>query len=188
MTSLPNAQLTHVGLFVRNLRVMTDFYCRTLGMVVTDAGPFGGRELAFLSRSPNEHHQLVMIQDPKQEQVSISALSQISFRLEDLEALRTFYAFLSTEKAADLEGRNHGNSWSLYFFDPERNKIEIYVPTPWQLSQPWRAPLDLTQPVDTIFAETERLVRENPTTQPAEQWSRTMAQKMGLAPAEQEEV
>ena len=144
MTSLPNAQLTHVGLFVRNLKLMTDFYCHTLGMVVTDSGPFGNRELAFLSRSPDEHHQLVMIHDPALKG-GMSALSQISFRLENLEALRTFYAFLSAEKAPDLEGRNHGNSWSLYFFDPERNKIEIYVPTPWQLSQPWRAPLNLTQ-------------------------------------------
>ena len=185
MTSLPNAQLTHVGLFVRNLKVMTDFYCRTLGMVVTDAGPYGGRELAFLSRSPDEHHQLVMIRDPNQQAASISALSQISFRLENLEALRQFHVFLRAEKATDLEGRNHGNSWSLYFFDPERNKIEIYVPTPWQLSQPWRAPLDLTQPADAIVAETERLVRENPSTQPAAQWSRKMARKMGLAMAEQ---
>ena len=187
MTSLPNAQLTHVGLFVRNLKLMTDFYCRTLGMVVTDSGPFGNRELAFLSRSPDEHHQLVMIHDPALKS-GMSALSQISFRLENLEALRTFYAFLSAEKAPDLEGRNHGNSWSLYFFDPERNKIEIYVPTPWQLSQPWRAPLDLTQSAQAIVAETERLVSANPTTQPAAQWSQAMARKMGFANAARENV
>ena len=83
MKPLPNAQLTHIGLFVRDLKVMTEFYCRTLGMVVTDAGPYGGRELAFLSRCPNEHHQLVMICDPQQQQANISALSQISFRLDD---------------------------------------------------------------------------------------------------------
>ncbi|MCZ4314824.1 VOC family protein [Comamonadaceae bacterium G21597-S1] len=187
MTLLPNAQLTHVGLFVRNLQVMTDFYCRMLGMVVTDSGPFGGRELAFLSRSPDEHHQLVMIHDPSRTECA-SALSQISFRLENLEALRTFYAFLAEEKASDLEGRNHGNSWSLYFFDPERNKIEIYVPTPWQLSQPWRAPLDLTKTADAIVAETERLVSQNPTTQPAEQWSRAMARRMGFASTVNEEA
>ncbi len=185
MNSLPNAQLTHVGLFVRNLKVMTDFYCRNLGMVITDSGPYGGRELAFLSRSPDEHHQLVMIHDPEHKG-GFSALSQISFRLENLEALRQFYAFLESENAAGLEGRNHGNSWSLYFFDPERNKIEIYVPTPWQISQPWRAPLDLSKPADAIVIETERLLRENPTTQPVAQWSREMARKMGFSNAVQE--
>jgi len=179
MNSLPNAQLTHVGIYVRNLKLMADFYCRTLGMVITDAGPFGGRELAFLSRSPNEHHQVVMIEDPALKP-GFSALGQISFRLENLEALRQFYAFLAEQKATALEGRNHGNSWSLYFLDPEGNKIEIYVPTPWQLAQPWRAPLDLTQPANSIVAETEKLVRDNPTTRPVEQWSREMAQRMGL--------
>ena len=183
MPALPNAQLTHVGIFVRDLKVMTDFYCRTLGMVITDGGPFAGRELAFLSRNPNEHHQLVMIQDPAQ-QPGMSALGQISFRLETLEALREFYAFLTAEKAAGLEGRNHGNSWSLYFFDPEGNKIEIYTATPWQISQPWRAPLDLTAPADEILAETERLLSQNSTVRPVEQWSREMAQRMGFSPAQ----
>lgn len=179
MHSLPNAQLTHVGLFVRNLAVMQEFYCRMLGMVVTDAAPFAGRELAFLSRSPTEHHQLVMIHDPARTEAQ-SALSQISFRLDGLEALREFHAFLVGEKATGLEGRNHGNSWSLYFFDPEDNKIELYCATPWQIAQPWRAPLDLTVPAAQIVADTERLLRDVPSARPVAAWSRDMERRLGL--------
>lgn len=180
MASLPNAQLTHVGLYVRDLKAMVDFYCRHLGMVVSDAGNFLGRDLTFLSRNPNEHHQLVLIHDPARTD-DTSPLNQLSFRLEDLEALRAYHAFLMKEEAMGLEGRNHGNSWSLYFFDPEGNKIEMYVPTPWAISQPWRAPLDLTRPAGEIYAETETVVKQNPTMRPMSQWSAEMRVRLAAA-------
>lgn len=180
MEALPNAQLTHVGMFVKNLTVMKTFYCRNLGMVVTDEGPYGGRELAFLSRSPDEHHQVVMIQDPDRSP-SVSALNQISFRLDNLESLRTYYAWLADQQSTGLEGRNHGNSWSLYFFDPEGNKIELYVPTEWHVPQPWRAPLDLTLPADDIVAQTRKAVAELEQHQPMSDWSADMRARLGVA-------
>jgi catechol 2,3-dioxygenase len=177
MARVPNAQLTHVGLYVRNIAVMSDFYCKILGLVITDSGPFQGRELAFFSRNANEHHQIVMVRDPSRPEAPAS-LNQISFRLDNLEALRQYYAYLSEQRVEGLEGRNHGNSWSAYFFDPEGNKIEVYVPTSWHVSQPWRAPLDLTLSADEIISQTERLMRENPTSQPAQQWSAAMSEKL----------
>lgn len=177
-SSVPNAQLTHVGMYVRDLPAMTEFYCRVLGMVVTDGGPFMGRELAFLSRDPEEHHQIVMIYDPKRPAVS-SALNQISFRIDDLEGLRRYYALLVDQPGlTGLEGRNHGNSWSVYFFDPEGNKIELYVPTEWHVAQPWRAPLDLTKPADAIIAETASQLETNPATRPAKQWSKELRARL----------
>ncbi|CAN5704864.1 hypothetical protein BH09PSE5_BH09PSE5_49050 [soil metagenome] len=178
-TSVPNAQLTHVGIPARNLDVLVEFYGRVMGMVVTDRGHFLGRDLAFLSRSPDEHHQIVMIYDPASVSRE-SALGQLSFRLDDLEALRRYHALLLKEEGVvGLEGRNHGNSWSLYFFDPEGNKIELYVPTPWHVSQPWRAPLDLTRPADSIVDETRQLMAGNPTSRPMDEWSRELKAKLG---------
>jgi catechol 2,3-dioxygenase len=177
-TPIPNAQLTHVGLYVRNLARMTEFYCRVLGMVVTDGAPFMGRELNFLSRDPAEHHQIVMIHDPARPETG-SAINQISFRVDDLEQLRQFYALLGEQEGVQgLEGRNHGNSWSLYFFDPEGNKIELYVPTEWHVSQPWRAPLDLTQPAAAIVAETKEHVEANPSARPMQQWSDELRKRL----------
>jgi catechol 2,3-dioxygenase len=187
MSSIPNAQITHIGIYVRDLPVMTKFYCQVMGMVVSDGGPFGGRELAFLTRSSDEHHQLVMIHDPERP-AAVSTLGQISFRLADLESLRQYYALLSELAVDGLEGRNHGNSWSLYMFDPEGNKIEIYVPTPWQVSQPWRAPLDLTKPADAIVEETRVLMQTAPGAQSAESWGRAMEAKLGQPSKVQEGV
>ena len=168
--TVPNAQLTHIGILVRDMDGMIAFYQRVMGMKQVDRGIIGTRELGFLSRSPDEHHQLVLVRDPAAPAPAISTVGQIAFRLDDLEALRTYYRLLGEWQAPGLEGRNHGNSWSLYFFDPEGNKIELYVPTPWQFRQPWREALDLTLPADAIVARTEQLFRETPGTMPLAQW------------------
>ncbi len=169
--TVPNAQLSHIGIAVQDMDRMIGFYQRFLGMKLVDRGTMAGRDLAFLSRTPEEHHQLVMIQDPSRAPRE-STLGQLSFRLDDLEALCTFYALLEEAGVTGLEGRNHGNSWSLYCFDPEGNKIELYVPTDWHFPQPWRAPLDLHQSAAYIRAETEALFREVPNTVSMAEWKR----------------
>ncbi len=173
MSKLPDAQLSHIGLRVGDLPKMIAFYERTLGLVLTDKGALSGRELAFLSRNPEEHHQVVMVHDPASKE-PLSSAQQISFKLKTLEDLRTFYAALLVQKVSGLEGRDHGNSWSLYFFDPEGNKIELYLPTPWHVSQPWRASLDLAMPAEAILAQTAQRMKENPTSRPAAEWTDEM--------------
>ena len=168
--TVPNAQLTHIGILVRDMDNMIAFYQRVMGMKLIDRGAMGPRELAFLSRSPEEHHQLVLVCDPTTPSPEKSTVGQLAFRIDDLEGLRTYWRLLGQWQLPGLEGRNHGNSWSLYFFDPEGNKIELYVSTPWQFKQPWREPLDLTQPADAIVARTEQLFRETPGTTPLAQW------------------
>ena len=140
----PAAQLTHIGLCVADLDAMVEFYTRLLGMVVTDQGEFLGRHLAFLSRRASEHHQLVLVTGRNAER-DVQLLSQLSFRLEDedLGALRWYQARALQLGAAGMEARNHGNTWSIYFHDPEGNRLEVYTATPWYVRQPWRVPLDL---------------------------------------------
>lgn len=157
---LPNAQLTHVGVYVRDIDAMVAFYRRTLGMLLNDMGEMNGRTLAFLSRSDNEHHQLVLAHDPQRQQGGESSLNQVSFRVESLAALRDFYLALQPLNLPGMEGRHHGNSWSFYFFDPEGNKIEIYAVTQWQVKQPWRRPMDLTQPLEVLEKETAAYLKE----------------------------
>jgi 3-(3-hydroxy-phenyl)propionate hydroxylase len=57
---IPNVQLTHAGVYVKNMVVMTAFYTQHLGLIVVDQGVLNGTELTFLSRSENEHHQVVL--------------------------------------------------------------------------------------------------------------------------------
>ena len=179
MSAPPPAQLTHVGLYVEDMDKMADFYQRLMGMVVTDQGEFLGKRLTFLSRDADEHHQLVLVTGRKVPN-GVLLLSQVSFRLEeeDLEGLRWFRRTAIELGATGMEGRNHGNSWSIYFEDPEGNRLELYAPTRWYVSQPWRVALDLDQTDEQIRAETLKLIEESATWKPVEEWKKELAARL----------
>jgi len=176
---VPDAQLTHVGLYVRDLEGMIEFYSRVLGLVLTDSGDYylGGR-IAFLSRNPEEHHQIVMASGRPDD--APTTINQLSFRVKNLEDLRRFFTVLVAEQAKEIAPRNHGNAWSIYFSDPEDNRIELYTPFPWYVGQPYGKALDLTEPAEAIVARTEALIRDDPTACPREAWMAKL--KTRLAP------
>jgi catechol-2,3-dioxygenase len=174
---LPDAQLTHVGIYAQDLDRMVDFYCRTLGLLLIDLGDMNGVRLAFLSRSEQEHHQLVLAHNPQRKPSGDTTLNQVSFRVAGLAQLCELYRALLPAQLTGMEGRHHGNSWSFYFFDPEGNKVEVYAVTPWQVRQPWRQPLDLSRPVADIEAETRAYLASVPH-QPLAEWQAQMRQRL----------
>ena len=95
-----------------------------------------------------------------------------------LEDLRQYYPWLVKEGVKKLDPRNHGNAWSIYFADPEGNRVELYCSSPWHVSQPFGEPLDLTEPADVIRAKTEAMVKQDPTCQPMDVWVAEMQRKM----------
>ena len=52
-------RLSHVGLYVRDVPKMIDFYTKVLGFVVSDGAEDG--RITFLSRNPSDHHQVVLV-------------------------------------------------------------------------------------------------------------------------------
>jgi catechol 2,3-dioxygenase-like lactoylglutathione lyase family enzyme len=174
VTPIPDAQLTHVGLYVDDMEKMVSFYTGLLGLVVTDHGGFLGRELTFLSRRADEHHQLVLVTGRTAVRDTV-LLSQVSFRVDGLDAVKYFHRRALELGATAMEGRNHGNSWSIYFEDPEGNRIEIYTPTPWYVRQPCRVPLDVTASNEAIEAATIALIEESATWRPVETWQAELA-------------
>lgn len=173
----PNAQLTHVGLYVDDMEAMVGFYTGLIGFVVTDSGEFLGRRLTFLSRRADEHHQMVLVTGRRAPE-DIALLSQVSFRVDGLPALRWFHDRALELGARGMEGRNHGNSWSIYFEDPEGNRLELYTTTPWYVSQPWRVALDLSQTDEQIEAETLGLIEGGATWEPVGRWQDSMAARL----------
>lgn len=155
MSDKPKAQLAHVGLYCDDIEKMREFYTRILGFVVSDTGKLGDTTLMFMSLSPEEHHQFVLI-SPKPNPGS--NINQISFRVPGLEDVRKFYRILKTEGAQIQRCTDHGNAWSVYFFDPEGNRLEIYTPSPWYVPQPFGEPLDLDASVDEIIETTKTLL------------------------------
>ena len=183
MPGLPEAQLCHVGLYTFDLEKMVDFYTRIFGLVVTDRGVSGrGYHIAFLSRQPGEHHQVALAEGRPKEAVH-STINQLSFRVGSLEDMRRYYAFLVKEAVPKLEPRNHGNAWSIYFHDPEGNRVEVYCNSPWYVSQPFGEPLDYTEPAEVIMAKTQEMVQQDPTWRPMDEWSADIRKKIDQAAA-----
>ena len=176
MTAAPEAQLAHVGYYVRDLDKMVAFYTRVFGMVVTDHGVStrpGAPTMAFLSRNPDEHHQIAFATG-RGEDVP-TTINQISFRVHGLAELLVWHRKLLELGVEKIDPRTHGNAWSLYFLDPEGNRLELYTPTEWHVSQPFGHPFDPTRPEQEIRAETAEMVKQDPTHCPIDEWSRKLA-------------
>jgi catechol 2,3-dioxygenase len=177
-------RFSHFGLFVTDLSKMRDFYTRVMGFAVNDAGfsRMFQAPILFLSRHEEVHHQIVLV-EKRPAEIGFNVLNQMSFRLPSLGDLRRFVAEIEGEDIAELGPLNHGNAWSVYFKDPERNPIEIYVDSPWYTPQPCGEPLDLRRDDTEIYAETEALCRRVPGFMSREAWMQGAAARIAAASA-----
>jgi catechol 2,3-dioxygenase len=176
MTAAPEAQLAHVGYYVRDLDKMVAFYGRVFGLKVTDTGLStrpGAPTMAFLSRNPEEHHQIAFATGRGADVPT--TINQISFRVGSLADLLVWHRKLVELGVEKIDPRNHGNAWSLYFFDPEGNRLELYTPTEWHVSQPFGRTFDPAKTEQEIRVETAAMVKQDPTHCPIEDWSRKFA-------------
>jgi catechol 2,3-dioxygenase len=153
-------KLNHFGIFVYNIDQMTKFYKDLFGLVETDrgAGRVFKNNLVFLSGDPEKHHQLVLVSGRKGD--TPSTVMQISFIVDSLDDLREMNEKAKNFGVSNLMSLNHGNAWSIYFDDPEGNKIEVYTNTPFHTPQPCGEPLDLSLPNDELLAITKALVAD----------------------------
>ncbi|MGF1761778.1 VOC family protein [Aliivibrio kagoshimensis] len=153
-------QLSHFELYVQDIAKMSAFYTRHLGFVETDRGE-GKAGMVFLSRSPNEHHQLVL--NPRQSHQTVeSPLDHISFRVASLSDLRGYYLALLGTPQVTPQTVSHGSTWSIYFRDPEGNRLEIFTDTPWHVNQPCKFDIDLTLSDQALLESTEQQIRDRP--------------------------
>lgn len=183
-TTRPGLTFSHMGFFVADLAAMEDFYSRVLEFTVTDrgqlSGPHGPMNLVFLSRDPDEHHQIVLISG-RPAQLEFNPINQISLKADSLATLKAMYQRVQREDTSELRPVTHGNALSLYLKDPEGNRLELYIDLPWYVSQPLREPVDLTLSDDAIMAQAEAHARSLPGFKPRAVWREEMARKMGLA-------
>ena len=185
MSARPGLKFSHVGFFVTDLDRQTGFYLNVLEFTLTDRGfmegPNGPIELAFMSRDPDEHHQIVLISGRPAE-ISFNVINQISLKADSLSTLQQFYHRLKLQAVTDLAAVTHGNALSVYFRDPEGNRVELYVDTPWYVSQPCRVPAPIELPPDELMAWAEIHARTLEGFRPRGQWRRDMAIRMGMPP------
>jgi len=169
---------SHMGMYVSDIARMEDFYTRVLGFTVTDRGVLGATSLVFLSRDPKDHHQIVLASGRPAE-VNFNPINQISFRMAELAGLRQMHGLLRKEAVADLAPVSHGNALSLYFKDPEGNRVELFIDTPWYVEQPLRIPMDMSLPDRELWAWAEADARKRPGFKPVAKWRAEVAARMG---------
>ena len=181
MTTSPPVSFSHFGIYVTDLARMEDFYTRVLGLLVSDRGQVpGGSDLVFLSRDPDEHHQIVLATG-RPPGVEFNVVNQISFKLPALADLKAMHARARDEGTKQFRIVTHGNAWSVYFADPEGNRVEVFVDTPWHTPQPVVEPFDIEAPVEVIERETEALCRNRPGFMSREQWRAAKVMRMAAA-------
>lgn len=170
---------SHTGFYVCDLERMARFYKHVLCFTETDRGDLGLAQLVFLSRDPTEHHQVVLVSG-RPADLGFNLINQLSFRVPDLATLRTVMTRAQADGgASDIQPVTHGNAISVYFRDPEGNRLEIFMDTPWYCEQPLREPLDLTQSDAAILVRAEAIARSRPKFQSRAQWQADMARRMG---------
>ncbi|MCY4229971.1 MAG: VOC family protein [Alphaproteobacteria bacterium] len=154
---------SHIVLYVEDKERMLAFYTDMLGFEVTDRGPVrlnDDREIVFLSQDPEEHHQIALL-DGRTESGPSNSVNHAAFRIDNLAALRKISVALEAE-GISYNPRTHGNSWSIYFEDPERNGIEIFCNTPWKVAQPQTVAWDPALSDDELVLWTEQRFRDEP--------------------------
>jgi catechol 2,3-dioxygenase-like lactoylglutathione lyase family enzyme len=173
----PSLAFSHIGLFVHDLPAMEHFYAKLLGFTVTDRGNLGERRLVFLSRDVREHHQIVLVTG-RPADLAFNVVNQISFRVDSIASLRHFHDVMKAAGVQGLDPVTHGNAISLYLRDPEGNRIEMFLDTPWYCAQPCREPVDLAQSDAEILAGTEALARSLPNFKSRESWMAELRQRI----------
>jgi catechol 2,3-dioxygenase-like lactoylglutathione lyase family enzyme len=177
MSAPASLRFSHVGLFCTDLEPLVEFYTLHMGFVITDRGHLPGAELCFLSRDPAEHHQLVLLTG-RPEGLANRIVNQISFRVDSLAELKAFYLGLPLELVSDIDPVNHGISWSLYFRDPDGNRLEVFTDTDWYIHQPIKQPVDLTRDEESLRAETRAYCSTQLGFRPMADWRREIAEKI----------
>lgn len=184
MNAVYAPNLSHAGVACFDIEKMLDFYTSVFDLRVTDKGPGNTFPfmLAFLSGQANQHHQLALAEN--RPAGAPSTVLQLSFKVKRLDHLRLARSRALAKGATQMRGLNHGNALSIYFLDPEENTVEVYLDTPWYVSQPHGDPLDLDRADADIWADTERMVRADPSFMLMDEWSRNFGDALKVQQAQ----
>src|SRR5439155_12731394 len=112
------------------------------------------------------------------EKLSFNPINQISFRMAEFSGLREMYRRVVDEQVKELHPVSHGNALSVYFHDPEGNRLELFVDTPWYVQQPLRIPMDMSLSDKELWSWAESNARGLPGYQPVEHWSADLAKRL----------
>lgn len=145
------AYLSHAVLFCFDFERQIEFYTNVIGMRLSDIGHARGNRICFLTFDPlADHHQLALASGRKGERDAASPLNHLAFRVPSLAALRSRHRKLTERGVAGVETISHATWFSVYWRDPENNRLEFFWDAPYYVEQPIVEPLDLALSDDAI--------------------------------------
>ena len=118
-------KLGHVVLNVRDAAKSRDFYTRALGLKVAHEDPERGTVFLSFGR---EHHDLALFQMATGEppEATQPGLHHMAWQLGSFEELRAAYHELKAMGMAVESTAEHNVTRSVYFPDPDGNRVELY--------------------------------------------------------------
>ncbi len=154
------AKLAHVVLRVKDLPRMRDWYKTVLQADVTqESGP-----LVFLTYD-DEHHRIALVAIPDladRDATMRVGMDHIAFTYRSLADLLHTYERLRAQGIEPFWPINHGVTVSLYYRDPEGNRIELQVDAFATMDEGkayMRGPAFAANPIGVIFDPEDMLRR-----------------------------
>lgn len=116
--------LAHVVFRTANYQAMVDFYTAFLGAEITHQNGVA----AFL-RYDHEHHRIAILARPgtTERPATAAGLDHIAFTYGSLADLVMSYRQRKARGMVPIYCRNHGPTTSMYYVDPDGNKIETQI-------------------------------------------------------------
>ena len=117
-------RFAHFVLRATDLEASISFYRKLIGMKVV----YESSLVAFLTYD-DEHHRLALISTPGADAAPPGAagLDHVAYTFESMEALLATYLRLKTEGLLPVWSINHGPTTSLYYADPDGNRVELQI-------------------------------------------------------------
>ena len=111
------------------------------------------------------------ISSPPRSPRDAGSLNHVAFRVGSLTELRRRYEQLSAEDTVtDVDPVSHGSWLSVYYRDPENNRMEFFWDTPWYVKQPIIDALDFSLSDEEILRVTEETYCDFEGFRPMSEW------------------
>ena len=140
--------LSHVGVFVKDLDTMTQFYCETLGLTESHRN---GDWMVFLTADvEKEDHEVVLVRGRDGD---AKIIQQLSFRVGTIEDVKAFYQTFQQMGVEIQQTVSHGAGASCYFYDPEGNRLEVFADIEVEGGRGYSGPIDLEKSAEELAAQ-----------------------------------
>lgn len=173
--------ISHVVLNCFDLDRMIDFFTGTLGFHLSDRGMARGNRICFLTLDPESDHHQIALAAGRTGPRDAGSLNHIAFRVPTLADLKSRYRRLREAQVPGIDPITHGSWLSVYYRDPENNRLEFFWDTPWYVQQPIVEPLDLERSDEDILQGTLDRFGNTPNFCLMKDWKAETARRRALA-------